>query len=152
MINRIFPKQFDNAYRGSPLALWLFALFLLLRLAMSVNSLINTRTVAMGGDGIPLDSYGAGGAEAVLLLFALLGLSHLAPVVLGIIALIRYRAMIPLTYLLLLMEMAGRRAFIMANPIERIGEASPVGLYINVALLAALAIGFVLSIQTRRKQ
>jgi hypothetical protein len=59
MSNQIFPKQFASHYRGDPLSIWLFGGAVLMELAMGVNSLVNTRTVATMTDGIPLDQYGA---------------------------------------------------------------------------------------------
>ena len=74
MLNRIFPKQIDNSYRGHRLAIWLFALVVLMELSMGTNSIVNTRSVATSADGIPLDQYGAAGADAVTALFAIAGL------------------------------------------------------------------------------
>src|SRR5665213_3439821 len=107
MLNRIFPKQFDNNYRGHWLAIWLFAPVVLARLAMAANSIINTRFVAAGADGIPLDAYNAGGAEAVVLLFALLGLFALLLALQGVMVLVRYRSMIPFMFLLFLIVQVG---------------------------------------------
>jgi hypothetical protein len=146
---RIFPRTIDNVYRGQWPGLGLFALFVAVKMIMGVNSMINTRAIATGADGIPLDSYGAGGADAVLSLFSLLALSQLMLALVGLIALVRYRAMIPLLFLVFLTEHLARRALVALNPIDR-PEGAPIGLYINLALAAVLLIGFVLSIWTRR--
>ena len=148
MLERIFPRQIDNRFSGYRAGLWLFALFVAVKLVMTVNSILNPRAVASGPDAIPLDSYSAGGAETVIRLFSLLALGQLALVVLGVVALVRYRAMIPLLYLLLLAEHLGRRAIGVLHPIDRTG-GSPVGLYINLALLAVLVVGLGLSLLTR---
>ncbi|MGQ0534395.1 MAG: hypothetical protein ACT4OF_17140 [Caulobacteraceae bacterium] len=149
MLNRIFPRAIDNGYRGHWPALWLFGLFIGVKLIMSVNSIVNTRQIATGADGIPLETYGADGAEAVLSLFALLAWGQLMLVLLGLIALARYRAMVPLMFLLLLTEHLGRRALLALHPIAG-AEGPPIGLYINLALAAVLLIGFVLSILDAR--
>src|SRR5438034_3481905 len=99
MLNRIFPQQFDNNYRGPKLALWLFALLVLMKIGISLSSIFDTYVVR-SADGIPLDTFTAGGAEAVVLVTALLGLSHFLLASLGVLALIRYRAMIPFMYVL----------------------------------------------------
>src|SRR5579862_4280134 len=109
ILNRIFPKQFDNVYSGHRLAIWLFGLVVLMELAMGANSIINTRTVAMSADGIPLDSYSAGGADAVIALFAIAGLFRVLLALQGVLVLIRYRAMIPFMYLLLLILHLGSK-------------------------------------------
>jgi|SRR5580704_3256671 hypothetical protein len=47
MLSRIFPRQFDNAYRGHRFGFWLFVPIVLMELSMGANSLFNTRTVVM---------------------------------------------------------------------------------------------------------
>ncbi len=148
MLGRIFPKQFDNAWRGHWLAIGFLIPVVLLKSMMGVNSVFNTRSVLTGPDAIPLDSYSAAGAQAVVSLFALSALGNLVLVTLSIVALVRYRAMIPFLYLLMLAEYAGRRALLFANPIGR-SEGTPIGFYINMTLLALLLIGFALSLQNR---
>jgi uncharacterized membrane protein len=145
----LFPRSIDNTYRGQWPGLALFVLFIAVKLVMGVNSIVNTRAVVTGADGIPLDSYGAGGADAVLSLFALLALGQLTLALLGIIALVRYRAMIPLMFLVFLAEHLARRALLALNPIDR-PEGAQIGLYINLALAAVLLIGLLLSRWTRR--
>lgn len=146
----LFPRAIDNVYRGQWPSFVLFVLFLALTLIKSLNSMLNTRSVATGADGIPIDTYGPGGAEAVLTLFALTSVGPLMLVLLGLIALARYRAMIPLLFLAFLTEHALRRALVMLNPIER-PAGTPIGFYINLALAAVLVTGLLLSVWTRRK-
>lgn len=150
MFSRLFPRQIDNAYRGSRLAIALFTLFVLMKAIISINSLANTRSVATGADAIPLESYGEGGAAAVLSLFALHSLGQLMLVLLSALVLVRYRAMIPLMFLLLLVEHVGRRMLLLAYPIAR-SEGPPIGLYINLGLLALLVLGLALSLLERRR-
>jgi hypothetical protein len=151
MLTSIFPRTIDNTYRGQWLGLAFFCLVLAIKLIMSVNSIANTRSVLTGADGIPLDAYGADGAQAVLSLFGVLALSQLALASVALIALVRYRAMVPLMLLVLLVEHCARRVFLMLNPIER-ADGAPVGFYINLAIAAALLIGFSLSIWTRHRR
>jgi len=149
MLGRIFPKQIDNTYRGHWLALVLLILLTFLKLAMSANAIFNTREIASGADGFALDAYGAAGADAVLLLFALDEVARIVMALLTAIVLVRYRAMVPLMYFLLLAEHIGRRAILTLNPIERTTD-SPLGLYVNLGLLAIMAAGFALSLMNRR--
>ncbi len=95
MVERIFPKQIGDEYRGHRLALWLLGALLALKMVMSVNSIFNTAYVAVGADGFRLGSYGADGARAVLMLFALTALGQLALTILGVIVLMRYRGLVP---------------------------------------------------------
>jgi len=147
MLNRIFPKQFDNTYRGHRLAIWLFALIVLMELSMGANSIINTRIVAMSADGIPLDQYGAGGADAVIALFAIAGLFRVLLALQGVVVLIRYRAMIPFMYLLLLILHLGSKALLLLNPVAKSGvSTAQLGSAFVYAIIGMLLIGFVLSI------
>jgi hypothetical protein len=146
MLNRIFPEKFDNAYRGHWLGLWLFVAIVAVRLAIGVNSILNTRLVATGPDAIPLASYDAGAQQAVLSLFALLGLSLVLFGLPGAVALIRYRTMIPFLYLLLLIQQLGGRVLSLMHPIATSG-ASGAGSAIMLVLLAATVFGFFLSLR-----
>lgn len=142
---RLFPVRLDNeGYRGRAAALWLFAVFLVLRAIMGVNGAINTRAIATG-DGILLDQ---GGAETILLLFRNLSLANLPLVAIGAVAVWRWRAMVPFLYLVLLADQIVRRLVALANPIAR-SEAGAVGMWINLGILALLFVGFVLSLWSR---
>jgi hypothetical protein len=150
ILSRIFPKQFDNAYRGHWLAIWLLVPIVLGKSAMGINSIINTRMVAMSADGLPLDSYAGGGAEAVVTLFSLWGLSNLLLGLQGVVVLIRYRAMIPFMYLLLLVQQIGGKALVLMHPFARTGVfTAQLGAGFILALLALTLIGFVLSLQNK---
>ena len=147
MFNRIFPRQFDNDYRGNRLAIWLLIPIVIGRLAMGTNTIINTRMVATSADGIPLDSFGAGGAETVIALFALYGLFVLLFALQGVVVLIRYRSMIPFMYLLLLLQQVGGKMLILVHPLARTGIPSArLGSAFILAILAMTLIGFVLSL------
>lgn len=149
MIDRILPRQFDNNYGGHRLAIWLLIGFVTLKLIIGTNTILNTRSVATGGDGLPLDAMSATAAQTVLMMSSLLALCQLVLAAQTLVVLIRYRAMIPFIYLLLLAEHAIRRALILAHDVPR-SEETPVGAYINLGLLAVLVVGFMLSLLKRR--
>ena len=121
MLNQIVPHQFDNNYRGHKLALWLFALLVLMKLGMSLSAIFDGYNMARSADGIPIDTFTSGGAEAVISITALLGLSHFLLASLGVLALIRYRAMIPLMYVLLLVGYFAKKWILLVHPIVRTG-------------------------------
>jgi hypothetical protein len=144
MLNRIFPSQFDNNYRGHKLGVWLFALLVLMKLGISLSSIFDTYNVVRSADGIPLDTFTSGGAEAVVSVTALLGLSQFLLASFGVLAIVRYRAMIPFMYVLLLVEYVAKKWILLINPIVRVG-ASP-STYVNLMLIALLIAGLVLSL------
>lgn len=144
ILNRIFPQQFDNTYRGRKLALWIFALLALMKLGISLSAIFDTYNMARSADGIPIETFTSGGAEAVVSVTALLGLSELMLAALCIMALVRYRSMISLLFLLLLVEFVGKKWILLVKPIVRSGP-SPSN-YINLILLALLVSGLLLSL------
>ena len=146
MLRRLFPARLDNAgYRGSTAALWLFAVFLLLRAILGLNGAINTRTIA-AADGIRLEGLGDGAVETILLLLRNLSLAQLPLVTIGAVVLWRWRSMVPFLFLVLLAEQVARRLVALANPIPRTDAA---GAWITLGLLALLFAGFVLSLWDR---
>jgi hypothetical protein len=147
MFGRLFPKSFDNVYRGYWPGIWIFGLVVLGRLAMGVNGTFNTEFVAVSADGIPLSTYPAAAAQAVVALFALTSLLNLTLAVLGAAALIRYRAMTPFLFLLYLAQSLGTRALLLVHPLVRENSATAsAGSLFVLGLLALTALGFVLSL------
>ncbi|HUO97222.1 MAG TPA: hypothetical protein VMU01_01055 [Rhizomicrobium sp.] len=155
MLGRIFPKQYDNTYDGWRLATALLALIVALRLAQGISIMADPVATAMGADRIPVASYAPQAAAAVVLLFTLLGFSLVLTALIGVVAMIRYRAMIPLVYILLLVQALGSRAIVALHPIVRGGSAMMVGplsfgTAINLATYAVMIAGFILSVLRRR--
>lgn len=154
MLSRLFPKAFDNAYRGHWLAIWILVPIVLMKFLMGVNVAglnpwVANRDVLISADGVPVDTFGPEAASIVVFLFASWGLGLLALSSLGILVLIRYRAMIPLMYLLLSIEQLGRKAISYVSPIIRpvATDGVSVGALINWGLSAGLVVGLILSLQ-----
>jgi hypothetical protein len=145
IFNQLLPERLDNTHRGHKLALWLFALILLMRIAMSLNSILNGRYVASSADGIPLETYMPAAAQTAVSLFALLGLSNLMICLVCGLVLARYRSAVPLMFTLLLLQYLGGRLILHYLPIVRTG--TPPGLYVNLSLLGLMIVGFVLSLR-----
>ena len=72
---------------------------------------------------IPLDSYSSEAAQAIITLMALWGLSQILLAVIYLITILRYKSLIPLMYLLIVIEYLGRHFIIIFNPIETLGTA-----------------------------
>ena len=116
---------------------------------MSLNSILNTADVAGNADGIPLDSYGPEAARQVLLLFALMALGHLFLTLVALTALIRYRALVPFAYLVLLAEFLVRRVIVWTYTTPG-AESTDVALIVNTGLADLLTLGLVLTLIPRR--
>lgn len=143
-MSSLLPRRIDNEYHGQPLGRWLLAVVVCMKSAMALNSIFNGRFVATSADGIPLEIFTPAGAQTVLALFAIWGLAQLVICAPGVLAVVRYRAMIPLVYVLLLGEHLGRKVVLWFLPIVRIG--GPPGAMVNHVLLALLFVGLSLAL------
>ncbi len=144
VLNRIFPEHIDNHYRGHKFALWLFYPITFMNVAIALVAIFS-KDGGASADGIPLDTFGSGGAQTVLAVVALLGLSKLLLGSLFALALFRYRAMIPLMYVLIVVDYLGHKEILLMKPIVRVG--TPSGGFVTAALFALSIIGLVLSLR-----
>jgi hypothetical protein len=149
MLNRLLPAQIDNRYRGHRLALWLLYPITLLNLVIDLVSIFSPDGGAQSADGIPLDTFSAAAARAVVGVAAYLGLADLVLVVFSVLALVRYRAMVPLIYLVIVIEFLAHKGIGLMKPIARTGDTH--GSLVTLALFALSVLGLVLSL-TRRDQ
>jgi hypothetical protein len=147
MLERVFPSAADFTYRGSRIALWLLGLVLILKLAIALGAIFNGHYAATVADGIPIDAYTPQGAEAFLALFASLGLSQFMLAAFGVVLLIRYRALVPLFLLFLLVEYVARKGVTAYLPIVRTDRAP--GGAINWAVFGIMVLAFILSVRHR---
>lgn len=147
MIGRLLPGHIDNTCSGHPLAAWILGAVVFFKGAMGLNSIFNGEKVARSADGIPLDAFTPAGAQAVLSFLGLWGWSLFLFSLLGALVLLRYRAMIPLMFALLLLEQLGRKLILQVMPI--VGAGAPSGSAINLVLTAAMVLGLALSLWRR---
>jgi hypothetical protein len=148
MLDQLLPRRLDNAYRGHRVAIWLFALVVSVHAGQGLMSTFNGYYAASGPDAIPLDTYPPAAAQTVVSLFALLGLWRLVVCLLCVVALVRYRTMIPLMFALLVLEYLSRRVILQFLPIARSG--TPPGSVVNLGLLAVMIVGLALSLRPGR--
>ncbi len=147
MFKRLLPRHIDNTYHGHKVALWLFAVLVLMKSYISLTSIFDGRDAAISADGIPLDTFTPAGAQAVVSAFAAWGLAQLFICLLCLLVLARYRAMIPFMFALLLLEHLCRRLLFWVMPIVR--TETPPGLYVNLILTALMVFGIALSLWRR---
>lgn len=154
MLSRMFPKQLDNDYRGYQAAIWLLVLFLLVRTFAGVsqiglNPLWTNSEILQGVERVPLDTFDTKAADAVIVLFGWWGATtNLMLNILGFIAVVRYRAMIPLVYLLIVGSHIGQVVLADTAPIAGMLGAGASRPIIGVALLL---IGLAMSLTTPRR-
>lgn len=147
MLGLLFPRVIDNRFRGQWLGFWLLASVLFLKIGIAFGSILTPRQ-ANKADAIDLSTFSHAAMRDAETSTALLGLLHLCIGLICLLAMIRYRAMVPLIYLWLVFEFLGRRVILGLYPIERTPGPSS-GSIVNLVLIAMLAVGLALSIWRR---
>ncbi len=144
MLGRLFPPAFDNHYQGKTAALWIFGLILALKILQSVNVMFQPYYIAISADGIPLPSYSSSAVATIVGLFSLLGLAQFMLWTIGVLALVRYRSMVPLMFCAMVLHYFVGRGLLLLHPIERTGPHA--GIYINMAAFVLMLVGLLLSL------
>ena len=147
MLQRLLPQRIDNTFRGHRLALWLFGVLVLMKGGIGLGTIFNGRSAATSADGIPLDTFSPAGEQAFVSLFAAWGLSQLMLNLIGLLVLVRYRAMVPFMFALLLLEHLSRRLIFVVLPIASTGT-SP-GFFVNLVFVAVMIVGLALSLRNQ---
>lgn len=126
---------------------WLRSFF---RTMIGINSMAVPGLVASTADRIPLDSFGSTAAADVIQMFAHLGLFYFLVSALGWLALFRYRSMVPLIYLLIVLEQVGNKLLeqLYANAVPEPTGLTTGALMVR-AILALAVVGLVLSLIQR---
>jgi hypothetical protein len=141
-VSRILPRPIDNRYRGHPLGLWLYVPVALQKVAMSLTHLLKSDGGAQSLSSIPLDTYPPSAAQNIVGLFARMGLEQLALALLMVLVLVRYRALIPLMYLLVVAHFLASYVVGALKPLARTGAASVGTPLLVFALLGIVGLGF----------
>ena len=146
----ILPTVITNVFPGRRLALWLFVPLMVVTLWRSQHHLLAADGGAQSIAHIPLNVYPEPAAATIVGLFALWGLSQLVLAFLQLLVLLRYKSMIPLMYLLTLIEYGVRALYIPAfRPIPTTATAP--GAVINGPIAAASLVLLLVSICPRRE-
>jgi len=146
MCNRIGTERGGLGGRGHPLGYWLFVPITVLTIGRSLVHLFAPDGGAQSIATIPLDRMTQGGAEGVIGVFALWGLSQLLLGFVYVAVLLRFTNLLPLMYLLLIVEYVGRFAIGAAKPVPHL--STPPGATANLVFPLIGAVGLWLS--TRR--
>ena len=145
MLSRLLPPLVNFTYTGSRVSLWLLGVVLFLKIAIALGAIFNGHYAASVADGIPIDSYTPQGTQAFLSVFASLGVSQFILGMLGVLLLLKYRPLVPIFLLVLLIEYLARKGVNAYMPIERTGNAP--GGAINWTIFGVMLLAFVLSMR-----
>lgn len=144
MLERLLPPISDFEYRGSRIAPWILGLIVLVKFGIALGAIFNGHYAASVADGIPIDRYTPEGTQAFVALFASLGVSQVLVSVVGALILFRYRALVPIFALLLVLEFLARKGVSLAMPIVR--TTAPGGA-INWAIFGLIVVALALSMR-----
>ena len=145
MVDILLPQSLGNTHRVNRVALWLFGLVVVVRIAQSLSVIFNGYDIARGADGIPVETYTPEAAQQIVALFAQGSLWRLTFGLLGVVVLVRYRSAVPLMFALLLLNYLASQLIFRFVPLVRTG--TPVGPYVNFGLFALTVVGLILSLR-----
>lgn len=148
-IRLILPKSIDNTYSGNVIARGFFYLIILFTVVRSLIHILAPDGGAMSIATIPLNTYSSAATNTVIYLFGVWGLSQLLMGAIYLIVALKYRSLIPLMYIFIVVEYGMRIIIGHMKPIITVGTApGVVGNYILVPLGILM---FLLSIQKNKK-
>jgi hypothetical protein len=145
VLSRILPERIDNRFRGHPAALWLLVPITLQKLAVSLTHLFKADGGAQSISTMPLDTYPPSAAQNIVGLMARMGTEQLLLALLLVLVLLRYRAMIPLMYALIVVHYLASRGVALMKPLVMAGVpgARTPALVIAILSVVGLALSLI---------
>ena len=102
----LFPMQVDNTIRGTKIPVYIFALY---AIVSAVRSCIHLLAPDGGAGSIAGMDLTVAGADGIIFAFALWGSSQLLFAIIQLLAVFRYRSLVPLMWLMLILEVLLRQ-------------------------------------------
>ena len=149
MLDKLFPKELSNTYQGKAIAKWVFVVMVILTISRSLAHIFFPDGGAQSIATIPLNDFTASGTTVIIGIFAQWGLTQLMFSLLYVIILWRYQSLIPLMWLFIFFEWAGRLLLGLAKPFETVGTAP--GAIGNLIFPVLALIMLVLSLKRKKK-
>ena len=144
-MNYLFPSLIDNEYKGKKIPLFFFYLLIPVTIIRSLVHIFKADGGAQSIANIPLHLYSEQASDTIVHLFSEWGLSQLLFGVLYIVVLIKYKSLIPLMYLFLVLEYSTRLLLAFYKPFVLEGYA-PGGIA-NYFLVPLFVVLFILSLK-----
>ena len=137
--SQILPDVIDNHYRGLKISQYAFFVIMAVTLVRSLIHVFAPDGGAQSIATIPLHTYTAEAASAVILMFSLWGLSQLLMGIVYLVVSLKYRSLIPAMYVLVIFEYAMRIVIGQMKPIITTGTApGSIGSWIMVPVCIVL--------------
>jgi len=147
IIEIILPTTINNTIRGNKFPFYVFALYAILS---TVRSCIHIFSSDGGAGSIAGLDLTVSGADGIIFAFALWGSSQLLFAIIQLIVVLRYRALIPLMYLMLVVEILLRQLVGIMKPVTF--AHTPPGAIGNQIVLPLAIIMLVLTVWSALKQ
>jgi hypothetical protein len=148
MMKHLFPNSIDNDYKGNMAPMYLFYLVTAFTVVRSIIHLVSPDGGAQSIATIPLHLYSKDASDTIIHMFAEWGLSQLLFGLFYIAVLIKYKSLIPLMYLFLVLEYSTRLLLSFYKPFALEGQApGGIGNYVLVPLFILM---FILSLKNNR--
>ena len=144
-MNYLFPSLIDNEYKGKKIPLFFFYLLIPVTIIRSLVHIFKADGGAQSIANIPLHLYSEQASDTIVHLFSEWGLSQLLFGVLYIVVLIKYKSLIPLMYLFMVLEYSTRLFLAFYKPFVLEGYA-PGGIA-NYFLVPLFVVLFILSLK-----
>ena len=150
MLEKLFPKNIDNQYRGMSIAKWLFVAMTILTVGRSLAHMFLPDGGAQSIATIPLDAFSSEASMVIIGMFAQWGLTQLMFGMLYVLVIWRYQSLIPLMWTFIFFEWTGRLLLGFYKPFETVGQA-PGGIGNMIFPVLALVM-LVLSLRVPKKE
>jgi hypothetical protein len=141
VLQRLLPASASADFTGRPLALWALYPVTAITLWRSQHHMFAPDGGAESIATIPLSRYSPDASANIVAIFAQWGLSQLLLGLVMLLVAVRYRALVPLVWLLLVFEYAGRQGLGLIKPVHTAGTApgaaaNPLLLLLALVMLA----------------
>ena len=143
----LFPAKADNTIRGSKIPFYIFTLYAILSTARSCIHLFAPDGGAGSIAGMDLS---VAGAQGIIFAFALWGSSQLLFALIQLLVVIRYRSLVPLMWLMLILEVLLRQLVGTMKPVTF--AHTPPGAIGNQLVLPLAALMLVWSVWSAVRQ
>jgi hypothetical protein len=147
VFERILPEKINNTFPGHKFAVYAFLAFCVFTVA---RSLAHMFLPDGGAESIATIDLSAGGADAIIGIFAQWGLSQLLMAGLYIVVYLRYKSLIPLMYVIIFAEYLGRIGMGLLKPLETVGTAP--GAIGNLIIVPLAVVLFIFSIRQPNRE
>jgi hypothetical protein len=143
IVQRIFPKSADSTYTGANVAYYIFAL---IAIVSFIRSLIHV-FLPDGGANVIAGLNLSAGSENIIFAFGLWGVSQVVYALIQLLVAFRYKSLISLMYVILIIETLGRMMIGIIKP--PILFHTPPGGFANWILLPLAIVMLILSLKQK---